>query len=127
MRFYQKFLEILFYIGINFEGNQTLEKLCDKVQKLLGENCINFLVDLRFFFLFYLKLFYYFPALFRIFLSIINRIALLVFRFFRGENFYYINYYCMCKVLLILLILYKTTQTYQRINQVSCRLLYLSF
>lgn len=44
LKIYQNFLEVLFYNGLKFQGNQILITPCNKIQKLLYKNYISFLV-----------------------------------------------------------------------------------
>jgi hypothetical protein len=74
LKFFQKIIKILLLIRLKFHSDHTLGRLCDKVQELLCEICIIFLVGLRFFFLFGLVLLYYFPYFFKMFSPIINMI-----------------------------------------------------
>jgi len=46
IKFYLKFLNVLFYIELKFNGNRTLRSLCNKIEKLLCKNYISFLIDL---------------------------------------------------------------------------------
>jgi hypothetical protein len=84
---------ILFYIMLKCQINWTSERPCDKVQKLLYKNCIIFLVDLRFFFLFGLVIFYYYfqTCLGWCFLPSINRLFSLYLRFCFSSMDYWIK------------------------------------
>ena len=83
LKFYQKFSKILLYIELKFQRNQTLERLCSKVQKLLYENYINFLIDLEYIFLYFIQSsFIIFSTLIGMFLPIINSFIQLIFNFF---------------------------------------------
>ena len=76
MKFYQTFLEVLFYITLKVQINSTSRRPCNKIQELICGIYISFLVDLRYFFYYFIQNFYYyyFQNCLRCLSSIINRV-----------------------------------------------------